>query len=80
MKSQQDFGTWDEWLDYYRHYAAAMAMQGLLANNTYNNPYEKSKMVTVSALAKTSTDYADALIKALNQTPTPLNNTQNKER
>ncbi len=50
-----------------REYFAAMAMQGLLANNIYHNPNEKSNMVSVPNLAKAATDYADALILELNK-------------
>lgn len=51
-----------------RQYFAAMAMQGLLANNTYHNPNEKHNMITVPALAETAVVYADALIAELNTT------------
>jgi hypothetical protein len=45
-----------------REYFAAMAMQGYLAS------YDPKTIAEVNAVAKYSTRYADALIKALNET------------
>lgn len=50
-----------------REYFSAMAMQGLLSNPVYNNPNEKSKMVSVPNLTKAAICYADALIEELNK-------------
>lgn len=51
-----------------REYFAAMAMQGLLANNIYHNPLEKQQMISVPALAKAATSYADAILSELSKT------------
>jgi len=48
-----------------REYFAAMAMQGLLANNIYHNPNEKHKMIRADALAETACHYSDALLTQL---------------
>jgi hypothetical protein len=51
-----------------REYFASLAMQGLVTKQSFPE-----------RVANDAVQIADALIKALNQTPTPLNNTQNKE-
>lgn len=57
MKARHDFATEQEWLEYYRCYAAAMAMQGMLAK--YGTDYQSQHAVE-------SVYMADELIKALN--------------
>jgi hypothetical protein len=61
MKSRQDFATEKEWLEYYRHYADAMAMQGLISLFQGHPDFVQ--------LAHESVIAADALITALNSKP-----------
>lgn len=60
MKSRQDFTTEKDYQDYLRTYFAAMAMQGMLAEQYWTSPEN---------LARCSTEAADALINALNDKP-----------
>jgi len=64
MTSKQDFATEQEWLEYYRHYAAAMAMQGICADQTYLRPNESEEIATRAVAL------ADALITQLNKPTT----------
>lgn len=52
-----------------RELFAAMAMQGILANNIIVNPEDRQKMISTSNVAKSAVHYADALITALNDKP-----------
>ena len=61
MKARQDFATEQEWLEYYRHYAAAMALQGCIASG-FETSMEKQ--------AESAVEAADHLITQLNKPTT----------
>lgn len=60
MKAKHEFKTIVEYKEYLRIYFAAMALQGMMANNAKD---------TIEVFAKVSVEIADALINALNQKP-----------
>jgi hypothetical protein len=78
MKSPGEFGNEAAWLKYYRFYTAAKVMQGIVTG--YSTSKEEADMWIRASdrtgkpvrtlIAQDAVLFTDALIEALNQTPT----------
>lgn len=70
MKARHEFESIEAWEEYLRYYYAGQAMHGLLAAN---QPFVEAGGDWNKNVGESSVEFADALIKALNQQPNPIN-------
>jgi hypothetical protein len=80
MKSRQDFATVEQWEEYYKWYAAAMVMNGILSNhwiteNAINAAFKRGIAISddarelIESYTILSVGCADAIITQLKNSP-----------
>jgi hypothetical protein len=72
MKSREDFGSDERWVEYLRVYFAGQAMKGILSSGCYNgdsSPYISDIENEAKPSCNDAVKWAEKLIEALNKQP-----------